>query len=181
MMDAKHEQILRKAQDRVTETLAKNMDLYGITMSTGLLYGTLLFQEKPMTLDEMGEALGMSKTTMSTGVRNLTELKMVDKIWLKGTRKDHYEVSEDWYQNFIDFFSIKWRDAVETNMHALKKSAQELTGLLAEESLSELHSAEANRSLEKINNAIAYYKWLYRFIDVLESHEIFQYIPKEND
>src|SRR5690606_16974628 len=111
MMDAKHEQIIRKAQDRVTETLAKNMYLYGITMSTGLLYGTLLFQEKPMTLDEMGEALGMSKTTMSTGVRNLTELRMVDKIWLKGTRKDHYQVSDDWHQNFIDFFSLKWRDA----------------------------------------------------------------------
>lgn len=132
-----------------------------------------------MTLDEMGEALGMSKTTMSTGVRNLTELRMVDKIWLKGTRKDHYQVSDDWHQNFIDFFSLKWRDAVETNMQALRRSAQELNQLLEEENLTEAHAEAAQRSLEKINHAIAYYKWLDRFIDALESHEIFNFIPKE--
>lgn len=69
------------------ETLARNMDLYGITMSTGLLYGTLLFQDKSMTLDEMGEALGMSKTSMSTGVRTLMDLNMVEKIWKKERAK----------------------------------------------------------------------------------------------
>lgn len=82
-MDTKQERILEKAQERVIETLARNMDLYGITMSTGLLYGTLLFQDKSMTLDEMGEALGMSKTSMSTGVRTLMDLNMVEKIWKK--------------------------------------------------------------------------------------------------
>ncbi|QQE74339.1 GbsR/MarR family transcriptional regulator [Brevibacillus composti] len=178
-MEDKHEEKLYKAQDRVIETLAKNMDLYGITMSTGLLYGTMLFQNKAMTLDEMGEALEMSKTSMSTGVRTLMDLQMVDKIWKKGTRKDHYEVNLDWHQTFIDFFSLKWRAASEQNVHAMKKSRQELLSLLQSGDLSDDLRSRIELSIDRIDNALAYYNWLSRFIDALESHEIFELVPKD--
>lgn len=178
-MDTKQERILEKAQERVIETLARNMDLYGITMSTGLLYGTLLFQDKSMTLDEMGEALGMSKTSMSTGVRTLMDLNMVEKIWKKGTRKDHYEVNLDWYQNFIDLFSVKWRHSCEQNGMSLKKSLQELNALLEAEGLSDEDKERVKLSIERIENGLEYYHWLSRLIDSFESHDIFQFVPKK--
>ncbi|WP_188066098.1 GbsR/MarR family transcriptional regulator [Brevibacillus brevis] len=180
-MDTNQEKILEKAQERVIETLARNMDLYGITMSTGLLYGTLLFQDKSMTLDEMGEALGMSKTSMSTGVRTLMDLNMVEKIWKKGTRKDHYEVNLDWYQNFIDLFSVKWRHACEHNAHALKKSLLELRALQQSEELSEEISERVGLSIKRIENGLEYYLWLSRLIDSFESHDIFQFVPKKEN
>lgn len=178
-MEINQEKILEKAQERVIETLARNMDLYGITMSTGLLYGTLLFQDKSMTLDEMGEALGMSKTSMSTGVRTLMDLNMVEKIWKKGTRKDHYEVNLDWYQNFIDLFSVKWRHACEQNVQALKKSLQELRTLQETADLNEDLLKRVNVSIERIENGLEYYDWLSRLIDSFESHAIFQFVPKQ--
>jgi len=178
-MDTKQERILEKAQERVIETLARNMDLYGITMSTGLLYGTLLFQDKSMTLDAMGEALGMSKTSMSTGVRTLMDLNMVEKIWKKGTRKDHYEINLDWYQNFVDLFSIKWRHACEQNVMSLKKSLQELRALQQIEELPDEARERVELSIERIENGLAYYDWLSRLIDSFESHEIFQFVPKK--
>lgn len=177
-MDTNQIRILEKAQERVIETIARNMDLYGITMSTGLLYGTLLFQDKSMTLDEMGEALGMSKTSMSTGVRTLMDLNMVEKIWKKGTRKDHYEVNLDWYQNFIDLFTVKWRHACEQNVQALKKSLQELRALQESEGLSEELRERVDLSIQRIENGLEYYNWLSRLIDTFESHEIFQFVPK---
>ena len=45
------------------------------------------FRRKPMTLDDMGREMEMSKTSMSTGVRTLLDLKMVNKVWSKGSRK----------------------------------------------------------------------------------------------
>lgn len=178
-MDTTQERILEKAQERVIETLARNMDLYGITMSTGLLYGTLLFQDKSMTLDEMGEALGMSKTSMSTGVRTLMDLNMVEKIWKKGTRKDHYEVNLDWYQNFIDLFSVRWRHACEQNVVSLKKSLLELRALRETEEITEQDRERVDLSIERIENGLEYYHWLSRLIDTFESHEIFQFVPKK--
>jgi DNA-binding transcriptional regulator GbsR (MarR family) len=177
-MEPNQEKILAKAQDRVTQTLARNMDLYGITMSTGLLYGTMLFQDKSMTLDEMGQALGMSKTSMSTSVRTLLDMNMVDKIWKKGTRKDHYEVNLDWYQNFIDLFSTKWRHACEQNILALKKSLQELKALKETEEWSAEDLEHVELSIQRIENGLLYYQWLSRLIDSFESHDIFQFVPK---
>lgn len=178
-MEINQEKILERAQERVIETLARNMDLYGVTMSTGLLYGTLLFQDKSMTLDEMGVALGMSKTSMSTGVRTLMDLNMVEKIWKKGTRKDHYEINLDWYQNFIDLFSVKWRHACEQNVQVLKKSLKELYDLKESNELPEELMHRVNLSIDRMENGLEYYHWLSRLIDSFESHAIFQFVPKQ--
>lgn len=172
---------LNIARERVIDSVAQNMDLYGVTESIGRLYGMLLFQQDPMTLDEMKEELGMSKTSMSTSVRTLLELKMVDKVWIKGVRKDLYKAEEDWYQSFIDFFTIKWRLAITENVYAIEKSINELRVLINKDDISEDVKKDAENDLEKLNYAINYYNWLDRFVDSLESHEIFHLVPKKED
>ncbi|MEF2967132.1 GbsR/MarR family transcriptional regulator [Paenibacillus sp. M1] len=171
---------LSKVRKRVIEAIGRNMDLYGISLSTGHLYGLLFFADKPMTLDEMGMEMKMSKTSMSTGVRTLLDMKMVNKVWEKGSRKDLYEVEYDWYQTFTDFFAIKWRKAVESNILVLRRAVEEINKLLALDS--ELHEPfrgilEEDR--RKMGEAVKYYEWLDRLIDVMESGEIYNLVPKE--
>jgi HTH-type transcriptional regulator, glycine betaine synthesis regulator len=170
-----------KIRKRVIEAIGRNMDLYGVTLSTGHLYGLLFFADKPMTLDDMGREMEMSKTSMSTGVRTLLDLKMVNKVWSKGSRKDLYEVEYDWHQTFTDYFAIKWRKAVESNLQILRKSIDELNRLV--EDLDEQADAELIRILmedkHKVLQAEAYYKWLDRLIDTMEDEEIYKLVPKE--
>lgn len=170
---------LEKARERVIDAIAQNMNLYGVTPSVGRLWGLMYFHNEPMTLDEMKQELGMSKTSMSTSVRNLMELNMVDKVWKKGIRKDLYEVEEDWYQSFIDFFTIKWRNGISMNVSAIQKSLSELKELLEDEQVSEQIKVEAESDIMKLNNALEYYFWLNRLVDSFESHEIFTFIPKK--
>ncbi|WP_303984397.1 GbsR/MarR family transcriptional regulator [Niallia circulans] len=172
---------LNIARERVIDSVAQNMDLYGVTESIGRLYGMLLFQKNPMTLDEMKEELGMSKTSMSTSVRTLLELKMVDKVWRKGVRKDLYRAEEDWYQTFIDYFTIKWRLAITENIYAIEKSMNEIKVLMNKEGISGDVIKDATNDLEKMKYALDYYDWLERFVDSLESHEIFNFIPKNKE
>ncbi|MBD2867835.1 GbsR/MarR family transcriptional regulator [Paenibacillus arenilitoris] len=170
---------LNSTRRRVIESIGKNMDLYGITLSIGHLYGNMYFNQEPVTLDEMSETMGMSKTSMSTGMRTLHDLKMINKVWGKGSRKDLYEVVPDWHQNFADFFSIKWRKAVEQNMAALARSLKEI------EALKEQYAGETafvqvlDSDAQKIDEALKYYKWLERLIDSFETGEIYRFIPKE--
>ncbi|WP_458463498.1 GbsR/MarR family transcriptional regulator [Paenibacillus sp.] len=170
-----------KIRKRVIEAIGRNMDLYGVTLSTGHLYGLLFFADKPMTLDDMGREMEMSKTSMSTGVRTLLDLKMVNKVWSKGSRKDLYEVEYDWHQTFTDYFAIKWRKAVESNLQVLRKSIDELNRLV--EDLDEQADAELIHILmedkHKVLQAEAYYKWLDRLIDTMEDEEIYKLVPKE--
>ncbi|WP_027094417.1 GbsR/MarR family transcriptional regulator [Cohnella thermotolerans] len=173
------EQAIQKARKRIIEAIGNNMDLYGITQSTGHLYGLLFFQNKPMTLDEMGQAMEMSKTSMSTAVRTLVDLKMVNKVWEKGSRKDLYEVELDWFQTFADFFSLKWRKASEMNLHALRKSKSEMLELSAKHAEDEDFQQQVQADLAKIDEAIRYYSWLNRLIETFESGDIFKLVPKD--
>ncbi|AKG36252.1 GbsR/MarR family transcriptional regulator [Paenibacillus durus] len=175
------EQIERisKARERVIDSIGKNMDLYGVTLSIGHLYGYMYFKQGPVTLDELSKSMGMSKTSMSTGVRTLLDLKMIDKVWEKGTRKDLFEASSDWYQNFSDYFSIKWRKAVESNMNALAKSLNEIRAIKEEYAGDEALAALLTKDENKIGDAMKYYRWLLKLIVALETGEIFELIPKE--
>ncbi|UQZ33343.1 GbsR/MarR family transcriptional regulator [Paenibacillus sp. PK3_47] len=175
------EQIERisKARERVIDSIGKNMDLYGITLSIGHLYGYMYFNQGPVTLDELSRTMGMSKTSMSTGVRTLLDLKMIDKVWGKGTRKDLFEVVPDWHQNFSDYFSIKWRKAVEGNMSALSKSLTEIRQMKTEYAGDEQLTVLLNTDEIKIEEAIKYYRWLLKLIESLENGKIFEFIPKE--
>lgn len=173
--------IIEKSRRRVVDSIGNNMDLYGVTTSIGHLYGMMYFHDGPVTLDNMGEEMGLSKTSISTGMRTLVDLKMIGKIWGKGSRKDLYEVEADWHQNFVDYFSIKWRKSMEMNIHALNKSLAELRKLRDENSDNEKLVAQAEFDIDKMTQALQYYKWLDRFIDSLESGDIFNWVPKEEN
>jgi len=169
---------LHKMRKRVIESIGRNMDLYGISLSTGHLYGLLFFADKPMTLDEMGSEMKMSKTSMSTGVRTLLDLKMVNKVWEKGSRKDLYEVEYDWYQTFTDFFDIKWRKSVETNILILRKSMDEIDKIAKEYAEDPELTDMLQKDKAKLRDAYAYYEWLDRLIDTFENGDIYKLVPK---
>ncbi|MFD2509280.1 GbsR/MarR family transcriptional regulator [Halalkalibacter alkalisediminis] len=172
---------LEKTRARFIDSMAQNMNLYGITPSVGRLYGLLYYSEEPMTLDCMKDELGMSKTSMSTSVRQLQELNMVEKVWKKGTRKDLYTSVDDWYETFADLFSIKWRNGITLNMTTIHKCLKELDELLEDEQTS-IETKEAVKiDKEKLMYALEYYDWLNRFVDSIESKEIFDLIPKKKD
>lgn len=175
------EKELELARERVIDAISKNMNLYGVTESIGRLYGALYFQEGPLTLDEMKDELGMSKTSMSTSVRSLLELKMVGKVWKKGVRKDLYQAEPDWYQTFIDFFTIKWRAGISINVSAMERSLRELQSLLDDENVDSYVKNQAEMDIEKLSSAIEYYDWLNRLVDSLETKKIFEFIPKKVD
>jgi len=176
--EEEHETVQR-IRKRVIEVVGRNMELYGVTLSTGHLYGLLFFADKPMTLDEMGREMQMSKTSMSTGVRTLLDLKMVNKVWEKGSRKDLYEVEYDWYQTFTDYFANEWRKAVESNLQVMRRAVKEIERLLSQPDVSAFTADVLQKDLEKIRQAEKYYRWLDRLIDVMEDGEIFDLVPKE--
>ncbi|KHE72789.1 GbsR/MarR family transcriptional regulator [Halobacillus sp. BBL2006] len=163
--------------EQFIQVIAKNMNLYGVTPSIGRLYGVLYFSEEPMTLDDMREALEMSKTSMSTGVRALSDMKMVEPSFKKGVRKDLYKSEEDWYKSFTSLFGSRWRHHTETNIDEADETIHELESL-KEKTEDEKLIEKIDHDIERLTYAQNYYRWLMKFIHVVESGEIFKYVPK---
>jgi DNA-binding transcriptional regulator GbsR (MarR family) len=176
-MDGKEK--LMKARNRVAETIGQNIHLYGLPPSAGRQYGMMFFNDGPLTLDDMTEQLGMSKTSMSTSIRALADFKLVERVWERGVRKDLYKMQEDWYQSFIDLFSIKWRRAVSAHSSAIRRSLTELESLLEDPTVSEEIRELATSDIEKLKYIRGFYEWLDRLVDAFEEHEIFDLVPVE--
>ncbi|MFD1017747.1 GbsR/MarR family transcriptional regulator [Thalassobacillus hwangdonensis] len=164
--------------DKFIQVVAKNMSLYGVNPSIGRLYGVLYFAEEPMTLDDMRDALEMSKTSMSTGVRALSDMKMVEPAFKKGVRKDLYKSEEDWYKSFTTLFGSRWRHHTETNIEEAEETIQELESI-ASETDDETLKTRIESDIDRLRYAQNYYRWLMRFIHVVESGKIFEFVPKD--
>ncbi|MBE0340837.1 GbsR/MarR family transcriptional regulator, partial [Paenibacillus sp. 28ISP30-2] len=68
---------------------------------------------------------------------------------------------------------------VETNLLVLRKAIEELDRLLERDGEYEEFKAVLQQDRLKMKQAVAYYKWLDRLIDSMESEEIYKLIPKE--
>lgn len=172
----KHWEQYVEFKDQFIYRIAQNMTLYGITPSVGRLYGTLYFSDEPLTLDEMGKELSMSKTSMSTGVRALLTMNMVEPVFRRGVRKDLYRTEANWYESFTALFSQRWKKAVEMNLESASESIQQLETILAETD-DEVLKDKIEKDIDKVNYAKHYYHWLMKFIEVVESGKIYELIP----
>lgn len=167
---------LERAREKFIHELSQNMHLYGISETVGRLYGTVLFSNKPMNLDEMSESLGMSKTSMSTGIRTLLKANMVERVWEKGNRKDLYKTVDDWYKSFSTVFINRWRSSVDNNLKALEEMKRSLAEL--ENSSDETIKELIQEDMEKLRYAKQYYEWLKKVVRLFETGEIYDIVPK---
>jgi DNA-binding transcriptional regulator GbsR (MarR family) len=63
--------------------------------SLGQIYGLLYMQEGPLSLEEIGRRLSMSKGNVSINVRQLEAWGAVRPSSVVGSRKDYYEADRD--------------------------------------------------------------------------------------
>ncbi|GGF19544.1 HTH-type transcriptional repressor GbsR [Halobacillus andaensis] len=171
---------IERAKSLVIDSIAETMDLYGVTRSAGNLYGTMYF-EKDMTLDEMREKLGMSKPSMSTGVKKLQDYDIVKQTFRKGTRRQTFVAEKDFFQFFANFFSKKWLREAKINLDAIQKAQRELHDLIEDPDVEENLREEAVITYRQMEASKSYYHWLQKMVASIESGEIFEIIPIEDE
>jgi DNA-binding transcriptional regulator GbsR (MarR family) len=116
---SKHQ--LERINNLIVTEFAKTVELFGLNPSEARLFTILYIENKPMTLNEMGEAIGKSKTSVSTGIRTLSDLNLVERVWKKGERKDLYQADENLYKKFMSAYINKWLDATNRQKQSLKE------------------------------------------------------------
>ncbi|MDQ0299955.1 DNA-binding transcriptional regulator GbsR (MarR family) [Salibacterium salarium] len=177
--DQEARESLDNAKELVIDSIAETMDLYGVTRSAGTLYGTM-YLEGDMTLDEMREKLGMSKPSMSTGVKKLQEFNVVKKTFRKGKRKQTYIAEKDFFQFFSNFFTQKWEREAKVNLHSIKDAQSTLTQIINEDNVSEEVKEDARETFQVMENSKRYYQWLNKLVETIETGEIFDLIPLDS-
>jgi len=168
---------LDQARQPYIQSLVETMEMYGLSPTLGRLYGIMFFHNAPMTLDEMCAHTGMSKTSMSTGMRELSRVQLVQKKWEKGFRKDLYEAEHDLFGAFVDYFAHLWSEEISLTSKGLLETQHEITRLIENNELTPEDQELAYRDLKKLEEAKRYYSWLNELSRTVASGKIFDLIP----
>ncbi|MED4073018.1 GbsR/MarR family transcriptional regulator [Priestia endophytica] len=169
---------IEQMEEQFVEKIADNMHTYGVSTTVGRVLGIIYINRKPMTLDELSVATGMSKTRMSQVVREMLDFNIAEKVFEKGVRKDLYNVERDYYQTFISLFTSNWRKVINKNKMFEKKLKQEIVELMENDELPQETEQKINELLKETKEWLDYYQWLSRLVEFFESGEIFKHVPK---
>jgi biotin operon repressor len=80
---------------RFLESIGGYFTQYGLVRIAGRLLGLMLVVDRPLTLDDMAEALGASRASVSTNIRMLESVGFVERVTVPRDRRDYYRCSSD--------------------------------------------------------------------------------------
>lgn len=83
------------ARPKFIEAGGHTTQSFGLGRILGQIYALLYLSPVPLCLDDITRELGVSKASVSTTIRQLERWAAVKRVWVKGDRKDYYEVEED--------------------------------------------------------------------------------------
>lgn len=92
------ERTLERARQNLIQGVGRISSFWGLNKAMGELYGLLYLSPEPMSLDEMADAIGISKASVSIHMRSLERIGMVRKVWVVGDRRDYYEAEVDFWE-----------------------------------------------------------------------------------
>ncbi len=82
--------VLSPWESSTIEVFIRAASLIGLPRSVGEIYGCLFCAPLPQTFDDLTVRLGISRGSVSQGLKLLRQLGAVKVQYLAGSRKDHY-------------------------------------------------------------------------------------------
>jgi len=71
---------------------------WGVNRSVAQIHALLYLSDRPLTAEDIAEALGMARSNVSNSIRELIGWKLIRRVPLLGDRRDHYEAEADLWQ-----------------------------------------------------------------------------------
>jgi DNA-binding transcriptional regulator GbsR (MarR family) len=89
--------------------MGQTFEADGFTRIGGRLFGHLLLADRPLSLDQIAEALQVSKASVSTDARRMLEKGVLVRSGKPGDRRDYWEVAPDFFASLMQHRVERWR------------------------------------------------------------------------
>src|SRR5690606_17217285 len=146
----------------ISETTSQGMDLPPLTQAfvlhfgemvsrscinrtVGQIYALLFISARPLNADEITEKLGLSRSNVSMGLKELSAWRLVRLSHQPGDRRDYYSAPEDVWTIFKTLAEERQRREVEPTLSMLRDAMLETPG-----SAEERHAQERMRQMHDL-------------------------------
>ncbi|WP_262688895.1 GbsR/MarR family transcriptional regulator [Paenibacillus baimaensis] len=126
--------------------MSMHLEKEGFSPLVGRLFTLLLFSAEPLCLQQMAEALSVSKAAISVQIRNMVSRHLCNKVPVQNDRKDYYYITDDFEIHVFETYKEKIKSVQQTlkrNLLALPEqegldSADQETCRVVEQRFSEI-------------------------------------------
>ena len=136
---AQQTSLLSAEAQSFVENMGVYFERYALPRIGGRLLGLLLVVDRPLSLDDMANALGVSRASVSTNMRLILAIGLEELVTLPGDRRDYYQFTND-----------AWGRSVLIDMDGVRSLR-----LLAERGLEVIESTD-NTAREHLDDLIAF-------------------------
>lgn len=120
---------------------------WGINRSVAQIHALLYLAERPLTAEDIAEALGIARSNVSNSLKELGAWKLIRRAPVMGDRRDHYEAE-------TDLWEMVSRIAQGRKERELDPAASALRACLAEAEGDDRVSPVARRRLEDMESFV---------------------------
>src|SRR3989442_7873278 len=114
-------------RDRVIQSLGDAASRSGVLAeNAGKIFAVLYLSPGPLSLDEISREVGTSKGNASVQVRELLELGMVRKVWVRRSRRDYYEAVTDLWSIAAEVIGRRLEQEARSLLAAVEQAETEL-------------------------------------------------------
>jgi DNA-binding transcriptional regulator GbsR (MarR family) len=95
---------------------------WGINRTVGQIYALLFVSQTAINADDIGEALGFSRSNVSMGLKELQSWKLVRMRHVPGDRREYFEAPEDVWEIFRVLATERRRREIEPTLSMLRSA-----------------------------------------------------------
>ena len=127
---------------------------WGINRTVGQIYAVLFLSERPLHAEEITEALGVSRSNVSMGLKELSSWRLVRLSHQPGDRRDYYSAPEDVWAIFKTLAEERQRREIDPTLSMLRDAMLESPGS-AEEAHAQARMREMHDLIEQLTDWFA--------------------------
>jgi HTH-type transcriptional regulator, glycine betaine synthesis regulator len=140
----------------MVDACVKVANSYGCSDAVGVLRGTLFLADRPISMDELVEGTGYSKSTVSANMSTLERQGLVKRVVIPGDKRYHYIPVTD-PDSLKKEMIINMRNEMQVIIAAMNRTEEDLRACE--------HVSEA--ALERIGKARRFYMQTDKFLDLI--------------
>jgi DNA-binding transcriptional regulator GbsR (MarR family) len=98
---------------------------WGVSRSVAQLHALLYLADAPLPADEIAETLGLARSNVSTGLRELIGWELVKLTHVAGDRRDHFEAKQDPWDMLVTIAEGRKRRELDPTLALLEDCVRE--------------------------------------------------------
>ncbi|WP_067789658.1 GbsR/MarR family transcriptional regulator [Paraurantiacibacter namhicola] len=99
---------------------------WGVNRSVAQIHALLYLSERPLHAEEICEALGLARSNVSNGLKELQSYAIVRRVHVEGDRRDHFTADTDLWDMLMKISAERKKREIDPTIQMLGELAEAL-------------------------------------------------------